>query len=197
MKRVITGACNIKVTQAIWSSVLLLAPLFVYTSAEAGSFNGSLEQSSTVSCDFRHNLQTDFHSWCSYSNAKLIKSSCYAVIHSDPIQRCGWQGCGFISFVGQKPTVSGSNVREYGISTPHGLTSVPESWQPAGGAVLPKAPFPRVYLTVEEFVTVKENCSKDHSFIDPTSADRICSAEEKTLELNPYYFCMKYHRLVP
>ena len=178
-------------------SVMLACPIVLSTVAEAGSHNGNIEQASSFNCDARISLKDNFESWCTLQNAKLIQSTCYAVIHAEPIQRCGWQGCGHISFVGSKPTIAGSQVKEYGISTPHGMASIPASWQPSGSSVLPKAPFPRVYLTVGQFVTVKENCSKNQPFIDSQSTDRICTSNEKTLELNPYYYCMRHHKVVP
>lgn len=165
--------------------------------AHAGSNNDSLEANSTLSCDNRALMSENFDSWCTLTNARAIRSSCYAVIHAEPVQRCGWQGCGHISFVGQKATIAGNNVKEYGITTPHNLAQIPSSWQPTGNSVLPKAPFPRVYLTVDQFVTVKENCAKNHNFVDASSASRICEATEQILDLNPYYFCLRHHKLIP
>jgi hypothetical protein len=179
----------------------LAASLSLSTAAHAGSHNGNLEgavgQSGNVNCDNRLSLKDDFKSWCTVEFAKAIQTSCYAVVHSEPIQRCGWQGCGYTSFVGSKPSLSGAHVKEYGLSTPHGMASIPEEWQRSGNTVLPKAPFPRVYLTVDQFVEVKKNCSKNHNFADASSVDRICTTSERVLELNPYYFCLKYQKIVP
>ena len=179
----------------------LAASLPLSIVAHAGSHNGDLAgavgQSSAVHCDNRISLKDNFESWCTVQTAKAIQNSCYAVVHSEPIQRCGWQGCGHVSFVGSQPTLSEANVKEYGISTPHGLTNFPASWERSGNNVMPKAPFPRVYLTVAQYVTVKENCPKSHDFADSQTVERICTTTEKALELNPYYFCMKYQKIVP
>ncbi|MEN9827007.1 MAG: hypothetical protein RI953_2752 [Pseudomonadota bacterium] len=183
-----------------FSLVLLVMCASVEQPVLAGSNNGSLATNSGFSCDNRADLKKDFQLWCTAANAQLIRSQCFAVVHMDTgVQRCGWQGCGFFSFVGQKPSLSGEMVVEYGISTPHGLTTIPASWQQSGNQVLPQSPYPRTYLTVDQFLTVRSGCKgpKSNLNLDPAVVDRICGIGDSSLDLSPYYVCMKAQKLVP
>ena len=166
--------------------------------ANAGSNNGSIAPSSGFSCDNRVDLRVGFQTWCTPANAALIRNQCFAVVHSSAaVQRCGWQGCGSLSLVGQKPKLVGNNVVEYGISTPHGFKSIPQSWQMSGDSVLPQYPFPRTYLTIDQFLKVREQCGLPSSSHHPDVVNLICSASKEQLEMSPYYVCLKSQKLAP
>ncbi|NBW80486.1 hypothetical protein EBR21_01915 [bacterium] len=179
---------------------LLLLCSSVEQTVFAGSNSGPVSANSGFSCDNRVDLKKDFKVWCTAASAQLIRSQCFAVVHMDNgVQRCGWQGCGLFSFVGQKPTLSGDAVVEYGISTPHGLTTIPASWQQSGSQVLPQSPYPRTYLTVDQFVAARSGCKgpKPNLNLDPAVWNRICGLGDSSIELSPYYVCLKAQKLVP
>jgi len=187
-------------THQLLAGVVLLAGTISNT-AFGGSNSGDLSASASFSCDNRADLKKDFQTWCTVENAQAIRSQCYPVVHMNSgVQRCGWQGCGFFSLVGQKPTLNGDMVVEYGLSTPHGLTDIPASWQRSGNSVLPQPPFPRNYLTVDQFMAARKNCGPggaSKSTLDPAVLDRICSMDEQSLELSPYYVCLKAQKIFP
>lgn len=188
------------------TTLLLSAGLvsIISNPASGGSNNGSLQEAIGFSCDIRTTIAKSFDAWCTNVNANLIKNKCVVAVHvSAPIENCGWQGCGHVSFVNDRPLLQNNNVIEYGISTPSGLTSVPPEWDFQNGTVMPKSPFPRHYLTVDQFVAEKEKCSKlsrsalDAEVAKGSALGKICSISDATMSLNPYYFCMQHQKVLP
>lgn len=187
------------------AGVLLIPTMLLPGTATAGSNSGTSAAPLTgSSCDNRKTIDANFASWCTTPTAQIIKDKCVVVIHSSQIPNCGWQGCGFMSFVNERPTISGGMVNEYGISTPAGFTgTVPPSWEPAGSSVMPKAPYPRHYLTVTQFLSERAKCSAlapatlTQEISSGTVLGRICSLTQNTMNLNPYYFCMVNKQVIP
>ncbi|MEY3901401.1 MAG: hypothetical protein RL189_707 [Pseudomonadota bacterium] len=184
--------------------VLPLAPL-VPNSAEAGSNSGTGTTSiGGMSCDNRKTIDSSLASWCTTPTAEIIKNKCVVVIHASQIQNCGWQGCGFISFINERPTLASGSVNEYGISTPAGFTGAPPaSWEANGALVMPKSPFPRHYLTVSQFISERTRCAaltpqaRASEIASGSVLGKICSVSPDHMNLNPYYFCMVNRQVIP
>ncbi len=186
-------------------ALALCLPMLCSTSAEAGSNSGS--SASTVigmSCDNRRAIDGSFGAWCTTPTANIIRDKCVVVIHSNQIPNCGWQGCGFVSFVNERPSLVGNSVNEYGISTPSGLISTPPiSWEPANGKVMPKSPFPRNYLTVSQFIQERSKCAalspqaRATEIASGSTLGKICGSSLEVMSLNPYYYCMVYRQVIP
>ncbi|MEN9809756.1 MAG: hypothetical protein RLZZ488_1323 [Pseudomonadota bacterium] len=184
--------------------VLSLAPLFPNI-AEGGSNSGSSASSMTgMSCDNRKTIDSSFASWCTTPTAEIIKNKCVVVIHAQQIQNCGWQGCGFVSFVNERPRLAGGSVNEYGIATPAGFTGAPPaSWEANAALVMPKSPFPRHYLTVSQFIAERAKCAaltpqaRSSEIASGTILGKICSVSPDTLNFNPYYYCMVNRQVIP
>lgn len=166
--------------------------------ALGGSNNGLSAAPVGFSCDSRQTFAKSFGSWCTNVNAQIIKNKCVVAVHVNaPIQNCGWQGCGFISFVNERPILTDAGiVLEYGIPTPSGVTQIPPAWEFQNGTVMPKAPFPRHYLTVDQFKAERAKCAlmsvadRDAEIAKGSVLGKICGVSESTMSLNPYYLCM-------
>ncbi len=188
------------------SGLLLMAGAYIFYGniAKAGSNSGSSLSSVGFSCDNRKSVASNFAAWCTPVNANLIKNKCVVVVHvNSPIQNCGWQGCGYMSFVNERPLLQNNNVVEYGIASPSGVSNLPAAWEFSSGSVMPKAPFPRHYLTVDQFVMEREKCkTKSQAVINNeiaagTVLGRICGVTPEVMSLNPYYFCMIKQNVIP
>jgi hypothetical protein len=188
------------------SGLLLMAgaSLLYGNAAKAGSNSGSALSTVGFSCDNRTSVAGNFAGWCTTVNANLIKNKCVVVVHvNSPIQNCGWQGCGYMSFVNERPLLQNNNVVEYGIATPSGVSNLPAAWEFNSGSVMPKAPFPRHYLTVDQFVMEREKCKKqpqtviNNEIAAGTVLGRICGVTPEVMSLNPYYFCMLEKKVIP
>lgn len=190
--------------QVLWLAAMGCA-LVCSERVEAGAISGSNSQPANFSCDNRKAIaDKSFSSWCTSVNANIIKSKCVVVIHlNSPVENCGWQSCGHLSFVNERPKLLQNNVVEYGISTPSGVQTPPFTWELSNGTVMPKAPFPRHYLSVEQFVGERSKCATLTPAIIAADAKtggvlaKICNVSKDVLDLNPYYFCMKKEKVVP
>jgi hypothetical protein len=116
---------------------------------------------------------------------------------SDPVSTsCDWQSCGPIAIVGGRPRINAGKVIEYGIGTQHPLAkNPPASWKlnPSTGEVLPKFPFPRNYLTLREFVSLRDNCIDGKASTDDIQKT-ICPIDKQLFESNSYVACLKQKR---
>lgn len=184
--------------------VLTVLAALYSRAAIAGSNSGSAQESLGFSCDNRATFARSFESWCTNVNANIIKSKCVVAVNvKAPIENCGWQGCGFVSFVNERPTLLGNNVIEYGISTPRGVANIPPEWELQNGTVMPKAPFPRNYLTVSQFVAERAKCAamtstaRNNEIASGSVLGKICGSSDSTMLLNPYYFCMVQQKVLP
>ncbi|MEN9528508.1 MAG: hypothetical protein RI932_381 [Pseudomonadota bacterium] len=193
-----------KLKNFFWLSAMSIV-LVCSERADAGAISGSNSQAANFNCDSRKAIvDKGFSSWCTSVNAKIIKNKCVVVIHlNSPVENCGWQGCGHLSFVNERPKLIQNNVVEYGISTPSGVTAPPFTWEPNNGTVMPKAPFPRHYLSVDQFVGERSKCATLTPAILAADAKsggvlaKLCNVSKDVLDLNPYYFCMKKEKVVP
>lgn len=180
-------------------AVLSYPVLLVQQQANAGSNNGSIAQATGFSCDNRETLLKNFDSWCTSVNAKIIQQKCLVVLHmKSPVENCGWQGCGNVSLVNDRPKLSGNDVVEYGIRTPRGVGNLPPDWNynPADTTILPKSPFPRHYLTVTDFASQRAKCAqmtadaRNQEITSGSPLGRVCTLSVDVMSFNPYYFCM-------
>jgi len=188
------------------SGLILMFGAFILCerTAKAGSNSGFSQSPVGFSCDNRSNLTSSFAAWCTVVNANLIKNKCVVVVHvNSPVANCGWQGCGFMSFVNERPLFQNNNVVEYGISTPSGVSNLPADWEFNNGSVMPKAPFPRHYLTVDQFVAERQKCKTlppaqiSNEIAAGSVLGRICGVTPEVMTLNPYYFCMLNQNVIP
>lgn len=183
-----------KYSSTLKQIALLSACFFAHIPrAHAGSVNGLSASTTNINCDDRRShLEM---AWCTPAVANELLSKCYAVIHMQPelVKKCDWQGCGPLSLVGQKASVSGDNVVEYGVSTPHaGASNPPATWQmnPTTKEVLPKTPYRRHYLTISEFIAEREKCKNGTQAGNPVT-EKICQVDPKAFDMNVYFYCMK------
>lgn len=165
--------------------------------ARAGAVTGLSESNSSVNCDERRsNADT---SWCTAQAADFIYNQCYVIVRSatDPqSNKCDWQSCGPVAFVGSKAKINAGAVIEYGLSTPHSLASnPPSSWNfnPSTQEALPKFPFPRNYLTIGEFAKRRSDCLYEKNNSDAVQS-AICPISRELFESNSYFACVKRHR---
>lgn len=170
--------------------ILLITPCLLNPAiGRGGSINGmGLDASTRTNCDIRPGLEgqgrfiypVPFK--CNLAVKDQILDQCYVVVHSSVQPTCGWQTCGSLSVVGEKPKYLNSSIYEYGIPTP----AVPlASWgQCDSMGCLPKSPFPRQYLTVRQALERRKLGLKGDGL------DVIASVPLSVLKSNSYLSCV-------
>lgn len=179
-----------KAIEGFLALVFLLSPSLALAGAVSGL---SSDSKARVNCDIRPGLEGDGRIVypvpfkCDNTVKNQILDKCYIVVHSTVQQTCGWQTCGSVSIVGEKPKYIDKKIVEYGVATP---ATPAASWGKCDAAgCMPKSPFPRQYLTVRDALARRKLGFKGDGL------DVLASVPLSVLKANHYLSCV--HTLEP